>query len=42
MLKDGEIAARGKGHAEVKGVETAKKLGLTPTKTAASTATQGF
>lgn len=35
-LKDGEVAVRGTGHAEVTGIEGAKDLGLTPTGVAAS------
>jgi hypothetical protein len=36
ILQDGEVAARGAGHAEVTGVNAAKQLGLTPTGVAAS------
>jgi len=36
LLKDGEIAAKGAGHAEVTGVSAAKQLGLNPTGVAAS------
>ncbi|WP_189521383.1 RHS repeat-associated core domain-containing protein [Mesorhizobium sp. M1B.F.Ca.ET.045.04.1.1] len=36
LLGPGEVAAKGLGHAEVTGVETARSLGLTPTGVAAS------
>ena len=36
LLKDGEIAVEGTGHAEVTGINAARELGLTPTATAAS------
>ena len=36
LLKDGEVAAKGAGHAEVTGVNAAKQMGLTPTGVAAS------
>jgi hypothetical protein len=36
LLKNGEVAAKGAGHAEVTGVNTAKQMGLTPTGVAAS------
>jgi RHS repeat-associated protein len=36
LLKEGEVEARGKGHAEVTGVNAARAMGLTPTGTAAS------
>ncbi len=36
MLKEGEVAAKGAGHAEVTGVNAAKGMGLTPTGIAAS------
>ena len=36
FLKDGEVAAKGPGHAEVTGVNAAKQMGLTPTGAAAS------
>jgi RHS repeat-associated protein len=36
MLKEGEIAVKGAGHAEVTGAQGARQLGLTPTGTAAS------
>ena len=36
LLKDGEVAAKGAGHAEVTGVNAAKQMGLTPTAVAAS------
>jgi len=35
-LKEGEVAAKGAGHAEVTGVNAAKQMGLTPTGVAAS------
>jgi RHS repeat-associated protein len=36
LLKPGEVAANGAGHAEVTGVNTARQMGLTPTGVAAS------
>ncbi len=36
LLKDGEVAAKGAGHAEITGVNAAKQIGLTPTGVAAS------
>jgi RHS repeat-associated protein len=36
LLQPGEVKAIGPGHAEITGVEAARKLGLTPTRTAAS------
>jgi hypothetical protein len=36
LLKDGEVAAKGAGHAEVTGVNAARQMGLTPTGVAAS------
>jgi hypothetical protein len=36
MLNEGEVAAKGAGHAEVTGVNAAKQMGLTPTGVAAS------
>jgi uncharacterized protein YjaG (DUF416 family) len=36
MLNEGEVAAKGAGHAEVTGVNAAKEMGLTPTGVAAS------
>jgi len=36
LLKNGEVAAKGAGHAEVTGVNAAKQMGLTPTGVAAS------
>ncbi|MEZ5479445.1 MAG: hypothetical protein R3E95_18760 [Thiolinea sp.] len=36
LLNENEVAAKGKGHAEVTGVNTIKEMGLTPTGTAAS------
>ncbi len=36
LLKEGEVAAKGAGHAEVTGVNAAKQMGLTPTGVAAS------
>ncbi len=36
LLKEGEIAAKGGGHAEVTGINAAKQMGLTPTGVAAS------
>ena len=36
LLKSGEIAAKGEGHAEVTGVNAARQMGLTPTGVAAS------
>ncbi len=36
MLKPGEIAGEGAGHAEVTGINAAEEMGLTPTGTAAS------
>jgi hypothetical protein len=38
LLKDGEVAAKGAGHAEVTGVNAARQMGLTPTGVAASRA----
>jgi len=35
-LKEGEVAVKGAGHAEVTGVNAAKQMGLTPTGVAAS------
>jgi hypothetical protein len=36
MLKEGEVAAKGAGHAEVTGVNAARQMGLTPTGVTAS------
>jgi hypothetical protein len=36
LLKDGEVAAKGAGHAEVTGVNAARQMGITPTGVAAS------
>jgi len=36
LLKEGEVAVKGVGHAEVTGVNAAKQMGLTPTGVAAS------
>jgi len=36
LLKPGEVAAKGAGHAEVTGVNAARQMGLTPTGVAAS------
>lgn len=36
MLREGEVAAKGAGHAEVTGVNGARAMGLTPTGVAAS------
>jgi len=38
LLKEGEVAAKGTGHAEVTGVNAARQMGLTPTGVAASRA----
>jgi hypothetical protein len=38
LLRDGEVAVRGLGHAEVTGVNAARELGLTPVGVAASRA----
>ncbi|HLJ87177.1 MAG TPA: RHS repeat-associated core domain-containing protein, partial [Candidatus Angelobacter sp.] len=36
LLREGEVAAEGPGHAEITGARTAEQMGLTPTGTAAS------